>query len=559
MGKKRIVVLSGIQKNRKFKIEKTLTIGRSPDNDIQVASPKASRFHAVVEETPAGPVIRDLSSRNGTFINDSKIKKCKLKPKDFIRIGDVKMKFVIFKRKIENTSDKGVKFKKKDDNLSVESASVQDLYQSFISAPSDSIASKNLKKTQGRLAALTEANLLISSERHLGTLFRTILNQIFLLTPAHNGLILIKNKETGDLRIECTKSGSGSKQFSVSTTIVNRTFDEGEALLSVDASKDKRFKKGDSIIVQNISSVMSVPLKFQGEKLGVIYINTHGTKNAFEQEDLELMVALSASAAVAIKNMLYLEEIEQAYHDTLVVTSNAIEMRDHYTIGHTWRVTNFALEIAKELGWDEDRLKLCKQGGVLHDVGKIAIKDSILNKPAALTEEEYNEVKIHPERGAKMMRDVSFLKPLIPYCLYHHERWDGKGYPHGLKGKDIPIEGRIIAVADTFDAMTSKRSYRQMIEPQKALAEIKQCGGAQFDPKIVKAFIKCYKKGKIEPLLQTYYKKQKNSIACPFCSTYSKFVDISEPGDIHECKVCHRRFILKKKGNKWLGELIAES
>ncbi len=123
----------------------------------------------------------------------------------------------------------------------------------------------------------------------------------------------------------------------------------------------------------------------------------------------------------------------------------------------------------------------------------------------------------------------------------------------------VRIEGRIIAVADTFDAMTSKRSYRQIIEPEKALAEIKQCRGTQFDPKIVNAFLKCYKKGKIEPLLQTYYKNQKNSIACPFCSTYSKIADISEPEDILECNVCHRRFILKKKNDKWHGELIAES
>ncbi len=277
-----------------------------------------------------------------------------------------------------------------------------------------------------------EANLVISSERSLNELLKTILNQVFKLTPAHNGVILIKNKITGELQAEYVRQGMKSGKQRVSTTIVNYAYEKGKAVLTSDALDDTRFMEGQSIITQNISSVMCVPLNFQGEQLGVIYVDTHGTTNAFDQEDLKLLAALSSSASAAIKNSLYVD------HDTLVITANAIEMRDHYTIGHTCRVTKFAIEIAKELGWDDQQLQLCEKGGVLHDVGKIVIGDSILSKTSKLTDQEYNIMKEHPERGANMMRDVEGLKPLIPYCLYHHERWDGKGYPQGLKKRTNP-------------------------------------------------------------------------------------------------------------------------
>jgi putative nucleotidyltransferase with HDIG domain len=196
--------------------------------------------------------------------------------------------------------------------------------------------------------------------------------------------------------------------------------------------------------------------------LGVVYVDTRGTTHAFTQSDLELLVALAGPAAIAIKNAQYVAMLERAYHDTLIVLANAIELRDHYTVGHTWRVTNFAKEIARVLGWDEERIQQTEMGGVLHDVGKIAVDNAILSKPGRLTDEEYEKMKVHPERGARMMEDVGFLKPVIPYCLYHHERYDGKGYPFGLSGESIPLEGRLIAVADTFDAMTSHRPYRRV-------------------------------------------------------------------------------------------------
>ncbi|MBT4287534.1 MAG: HD domain-containing protein [Deltaproteobacteria bacterium] len=559
MKKERIVILTGRQKNKRFIIGEELTIGRHSDNTIQINNPAVSRHHAHIRRSPSGTYLRDLDSSNGTFIANIKIKKYQLKPRDEIQIANVIMRFEIVQKRPKKNIYGNMSIWEENEKVTLKTASTEQVYKTFLAPLDKSATIDDLSHAQARLSAVTEANRIICSEIKLEKLFQTILDQIFKLTSAHNGAILIADKATGNLQIESTKSRVKSKKQTISKTITNRTLKSGETILTLDAADDERFSDGKSIVVQNISSAMCVPLVFQKEKLGVIYVDTRGTKNAFKHEDLELLVGLSATASVAIKNSLYLQELEQAYHDTLVVTSNAIEMRDHYTVGHTWRVTNFALEIAKELNWKFKDLELCEKGGVLHDVGKIAVKDSILSKPTTLTEQEFKIMKLHPERGANMMKDVAYLKPLIPYCLNHHERWDGKGYPQGLKGKKIPIEGRIIAVADTFDAMTSKRPYKSVISPEKAIAEIKKNSGTQFDPKIVKVFIKCYQKGKIEPLLQDYYAREKNSIACPFCSTYSRFSSKAKSGNVLKCKVCHRHIKLETKGKKWFCELIPES
>ena len=168
------------------------------------------------------------------------------------------------------------------------------------------------------------------------------------------------------------------------------------------------------------------------------------------------------------------------------------ELRDHYTAGHIWRVTNFAIEMARELGWDDERVKLVEMGGILHDIGKISVDNAILSKSGMLTSEEYEKVKLHPERGAWLMGDSFFLKPLIPYCLYHHERYDGTGYPFGLNGHDIPLEGRLIAAADAFDALSSNRPYHEALPIDEAVEKIVASKGTHFDPECADALVRCY-------------------------------------------------------------------
>ncbi len=195
------------------------------------------------------------------------------------------------------------------------------------------------------------------------------------------------------------------------------------------------------------------------------------------------------------------EKLVQSQRATAITLAKAIEMRDRYTAGHTDRVTEFAMLTAGQLNWSKERLTVLELAGHLHDVGKIGVPDAVLNKPGKLTAEEFEMMKAHPEIGEQIIRGIDFMEALVPYVLYHHERYDGKGYPRGLSGEAIPIEGRLLAVSDTFDAMTSSRPYRKQLDPEQAVEEIKRCSGTQFDPKIVGAFLEVWTAGLFDPIL----------------------------------------------------------
>jgi putative two-component system response regulator len=171
-------------------------------------------------------------------------------------------------------------------------------------------------------------------------------------------------------------------------------------------------------------------------------------------------------------------------------------------VGHNWRVSRLAVAVASSLGWSGDDLGGAELGGILHDIGKIGIPDSIFLKSEKLTDEEWHTMKQHPEIGAKMVAGIDFLEPVLPYILYHHEHWDGNGYPYGLKQNEIPEEGRLLLVCDAFDAMTTTRPYRNGLDPELAIEELRQRKGTQFDPMYVNAFITAWKKGSITDALQ---------------------------------------------------------
>jgi putative nucleotidyltransferase with HDIG domain len=176
----------------------------------------------------------------------------------------------------------------------------------------------------------------------------------------------------------------------------------------------------------------------------------------------------------------------------LSTLSRAIEARDPYTRGHSARVTEIAEAVARRLGWDAERLALLRVGGPLHDVGKLGVSDEVLAKPGRLDDDELEQIREHPKLGARILLRVAAFRAAIPYVLYHHERWDGNGYPTGRAGEQIPLEARVLAVADAFDAMTSNRPYRRALDHQAAVAEVARCSGTQFDPEVVRIFLELF-------------------------------------------------------------------
>ena len=194
--------------------------------------------------------------------------------------------------------------------------------------------------------------------------------------------------------------------------------------------------------------------------------------------------------------------------NTIKTLAVAIEAKDYYTRGHSDRVTRYAVDIAQEMGLPRKEIRVIQQAGILHDLGKLGVDDAILRKPDKLTDEEYNLVKKHPELGEHMLMPLKFLKDEKPIVRHHHERFDGKGYPDGLKEEAIPLGARIIAVADTFDAMTSDRPYRPIYPMDKAVEEIQRCSGTQFDPSVVEAFLKLIKSDKYVELQERLEKRK---------------------------------------------------
>ena len=562
MAKHRIIQLNGEGADREWEVSASFTMGRNQQNTLVLNDPLISRNHARVDVTPAGVVLKDLDSGNGTFVDGRRIVEVKLANGQEFTIGNFQLRFEEGDGEEEvpvDTSeiDSGIRLQKGVEG-EVKAASAREIYQTMFTPSANAVSAERVKDLQLRLQAVYEANEIISSEHDLSKVFEKIIEQIVKLVPASNAVIMLLDAKSGKLKSKYEYSSSDG-EIQVSSTIIKRSFIDGEAVLVYDATVDARFDAAQSIIMGNIASVMCCPMTFNEQHLGILYLDTRGTANAFRESDIELLVGVAGPAAIAIRNAQYHDELEADFQTTLKLLSNAIEMRDHYTLGHTFRVTKYSVAIAREMGWSEEKLIEVEMGGVLHDVGKIAVPDAILQKNGPLTDEEYEMMKIHPQRGADMMKDCKKLEPLIPYCLYHHEQFDGSGYPHGLAGDLIPIQGRVVAVADTFDAITSNRPYRDGRSAEVGLDIILKCKGTQFDPVCADAFIRAFKNGKIEPFMQLNRDTEGEGVICPFCSAFIEVPEKSAAGDMHKCTVCRRTVKLQAQNEMLFATLMTTS
>lgn len=249
-----------------------------------------------------------------------------------------------------------------------------------------------------------------------------------------------------------------------------------------------------------IRSLAAHPLMSRGKALGLLNVVQDNQFIPLRRGQLHLLSIIASKVAAKIENSRLYENLQSSYIEAIKALANAIEARDQYTRGHTDRVTVLADLIAERLGWSDKQRAELKMGCTLHDIGKIGVPDAILNKPDPLTDEERQKMEFHPELGARILEGIDYLKPAIPYVLYHHERYDGAGYPEGLSGEEIPIEGRLLAVVDTYDAIVSNRPYRQGASPEKAIAELQLFSGRQFDPDIVEALVGVWEEGLIDKL-----------------------------------------------------------
>ena len=301
--------------------------------------------------------------------------------------------------------------------------------------------------------------------------------------------------------------------------IDKQIFDDGavvyeEAKKSLKSNKintqAKEILKGALLQMETFETQVCIPSFFRDELLGLLLLGSKKNGKKFGQDELDFFVALASDVAMAIRNAWLFRELElelerkrSLFMHTTIALAAAIDAKDHYTHGHTERVTNLSLAIAKKMSlknkksFDEKFLEHLHIAGLLHDIGKIGVPEAILNKEGTLTDEERKKIQEHSILGTTILQPIKELGESILGVKHHHERYDGQGYPAGLKGDEIPLIASIISVADAFDAMTTDRPYRRALSDKEAIEEIMRVSGKQLDPEVTKVLIELYHEGKI--------------------------------------------------------------
>ncbi len=260
--------------------------------------------------------------------------------------------------------------------------------------------------------------------------------------------------------------------------------------------------------VRNRPEWVMIPFVFltaRGEKEDILTGKDLGAEDYLVKPLTREELVTAVRARLARSRQLHMAQLQQSYETSLSVLANAIEIRDHYTRGHVERVMAYSLALAEHIGWQGKLLEQLRFGAILHDIGKIHIREAILSKIKPLTRDDWVEIQKHPITGTEMIRDIPYLVAAIPVIRHHHERWDGQGYPDGLAAEEIPLAARIVAVADSFDAMTTSRPYRSAKTLEDAYEEILRNIGSQYDPVVVEAF----KKAWVEKFIQAIAFEQK--------------------------------------------------
>lgn len=303
--------------------------------------------------------------------------------------------------------------------------------------------------------------------------------------------------ETGGL-LEVRASRGLSKSFLASTAIkvgegiIGNCFSQRLPISVVDARKDPRTKYTSMVKREKLAGLLAVPITQRGRPIGVITIYTSKPRD-FSQEEIDLLSTFASQASIAIENAQLYANMKEQYLSMVMALAAAIEAKDSYTHGHSTKVMEYAVKIAVEMGLAEEEIETVRYAGLLHDIGKIGVNDVILSKKGHLTKEEVDELHRHPEYGASIMERVEMLKDIAPLTLYHHEKYDGTGYPLGIRGDKIPLGARILAVADTYDAMIADRPYRDAFPFGHVKKEMKKAAGSQLDPEIVRVFFEILK------------------------------------------------------------------
>jgi HD-GYP domain-containing protein (c-di-GMP phosphodiesterase class II) len=357
----------------------------------------------------------------------------------------------------------------------------------------------NLEHAIDRLSTIYKIGLAINSTMDIDRLFNLIVRSTTTTLGAQIGYIILYDKEQQTLNVTNLISNGKliapqktiqMKDTGVSTWVINNR----QPLLIADINQAPQFDRF-SLLGYERKSLICAPLMIKDEIIGTISVINKTDDSPFYAFELEMLTTIAAQAAIAIKNATLYDEQQQTYLNTIQALVSAIEASDSYTKGHSERVAHYSVEIGRRVNLSSDRLQILERAAILHDIGKIGIDLSLLHKEGRLSDHDVKELQLHPMIGMGILEPIDFLKDVRTCIGQHHERYDGMGYPNRIKHVDQLLESRIICVADSFDAMTSDRPYRKAFTQDKAIAELSENSGTQFDPAIVETFISIVEEG----------------------------------------------------------------
>ena len=493
----KLICIEGKEKDRDWDlIHPRIVIGRDSVCDVVINDMKLSRIHSEIIFEDDAYIYHDKESRNGSYINNNRVSRQILISGDQIRIGDTIFKVL--------QDDLSTSFKWQKGNPLVTSKvplnKLSDQLEKAITSPEATLQKAPGTDTQKQaligkllknLETIYKVGTAINSIQTLDELLDQIAEMLLeVFQDVQRVCILLKEDEKNfEPKFIKKRRDVPSDSFHMSQSIINNAVKEKVCLLANDASRDGRFSAAESVISLNLRSVMCAPLVSKDVVLGAIYLDNCEKPNCFDENDVALLSALANQSATAIENSKLYGDVQKAYHDSILALMNTVEAKDPYTRGHSQRTSRYALGIAQEMKLSEEECKKIKTAAELHDIGKIGVHDLIIGKESPLSTMEFQSIQAHALAGEKILDPIEYLKFILPMIRGHHEKYDGTGYPDGLKRDKIPLGARIIGAADTFDAMTTQRPYNNPLPFNKALEKCKALKGKQLDGKAVDALV----------------------------------------------------------------------
>ncbi len=314
------------------------------------------------------------------------------------------------------------------------------------------------------------------------------------LIHCNAGSLMLIDKDDNELYIAASRGIppdiASSVKIKIGEGIAGKVVHTGKPIFVEDIESDIRFLRPNSEKRYSSKSFISVPLRVKNKNVGVLNINATREITSFEDRDVRLMTILADQAAMTLENIKLYNELQDFYFEIIQTLARVIDAKDSYTYDHADRARHYAKLIAERMQLPQAIVRHVEYAALMHDIGKIGIEEQILRKPGKLTPEEIEIIKKHPTIGNKIIAPITFLAPVAPMVLYHQEWYDGNGYPEGLIGEEIPLGSRIVAVIDSYDAMTSDRPYRKALPRDHAISELERGAGTQFDPNVVTVFVK---------------------------------------------------------------------